>query len=86
MKQDTESVDLILSGHTRGGHITFFGVWAPMLAFRKTITDSGQRFMSGWSESRDGIPVYVSNGTGKYTDIPRVFARPQIIIITLHTE
>jgi len=86
MKQNTESIDLILSGHTHGGHITFFGIWAPMLTLQKTISDYGQRFMSGWSESRDGIPVYVSNGAGKYTDVPRIFARPQIIILTLRAE
>jgi len=86
MKQNTQSIDLILSGHMHGGHITFFGIWAPMLTLRKTITDYGQRFMSGWSKSRDGIPVYVSNGAGKYTDVPRIFARPQIIIMTLHVN
>jgi len=86
MKQNTKSIDLALSGHTHGGHITVFGIWAPMLTFHKIITDYGQRFMSGWSESRDGVPVYVSNGTGKYTDVPRIFARPQIIMLTLHVE
>ena len=83
MTQDTTSVDLILSGHTHGGQITFFGLWAPELTLRKTITDYGQRFMSGWAKSRDGIPVYVSNGTGYLSYVPRVFARPQVILITL---
>ena len=86
MKQKTQSIDLILSGHTHGGHITIFKVWAPMLTGHKTITDYGQRFMSGWSKSRDGIPVYVSNGTGKYADVPRIFAHPQIIMITLYAK
>ena len=86
MQQDTTAVDLTLSGHTHGGQITFFGIWAPELTLRKTITDYGQRFMSGWAKSRDGTPVYVSNGTGYLNGIPRVFARPQVILITLVAE
>ena len=84
MQQNTTGVDLILSGHTHGGQITFFGVWAPALTLRKNITDYGQRFMSGWAQSHDGTPVYVSNGAGTFSGIPRVFARPQVILITLY--
>jgi len=84
MQQDTSGVDLILSGHTHGGQLTFLGLWAPLFTFDSSITDYGQRFRSGWALSRDGIPVYVSNGTGEY--LPRVFSRPQVILITLHHE
>ena len=86
MQQDTTGVDLILSGHTHGGQITFFGVWAPYL-IRGSITDYNQRFRGGWARSRDGTPVYVTNGTAvNYYFVPRVFARPQVILITLHGE
>ena len=81
MQQDTSGVDLIISGHTHAGQINFFGIWAPYFTFRSTITDYGQRFVSGWAASRDGTPVFVSNGTGDY--LPRVFARPQVIIFTM---
>ncbi|MCL2200551.1 MAG: metallophosphoesterase [Oscillospiraceae bacterium] len=81
MKQDTTGVDLVLSGHTHGGQITFFGIWAPYLTLRSTISDYGQRFRTGWAESADGVPVLVSNGAGDY--LPRVFARPQVIVLTL---
>jgi len=81
MMQNTNGIDLILSGHTHGGQITFFGIWAPYLTFTNHITNYGQRFRSGWSESKDGVPVFVSNGVGEY--FPRVFARPQVIILTL---
>jgi len=84
MQQDTTGVDLILSGHTHGGQITFFGIWAPYFTFRSSITDYGQRFTSGWAASHDGTPVFVSNGTGEY--LPRVFARPQVILLTLLSE
>ena len=80
MQQDTASIDLILSGHTHGGQITFFGLWAPAAG---SVSSYGQKFI-GWAESRDGVPVYVSNGAGEY--MPRIFARPQVIIITLIHE
>jgi len=84
MRQDTTGVDLILSGHNHGGQITLFGLWAPALAPRFGITRYGQRFMSGWSYSQDGTPVFTSNGIGEY--LPRVFARPQVIVITLRHQ
>jgi len=84
MRQPTGGIDLIVSGHTHGGHITFFGLWAPALTLSRAVTRYGQRFMSGWAKSRDGVPVYVSNGTGGY--FPRVFARPQVIIFTLRHQ
>jgi len=81
MRQSTGGIDLILSGHTHGGHVRFFGLWAPALTLSRAVTRYGQRFMSGWAKSRDGVPVYVSHGVGGY--FPRVFARPQVIIFTL---
>jgi len=81
MRQPTTGIDLILSGHTHGGHVRFFGLWAPALTLSRAVTHYGQRFMSCWAKSRDGVPVYVSHGVGGY--FPRVFARPQVIILTL---
>ncbi|MCL2436645.1 MAG: metallophosphoesterase [Clostridiales bacterium] len=82
MQQDTTGVDLILSGHTHGGQITFFGIWAPYFTFTG-FTGYGQRFVCGWAVSRDGVPVYISRGVGQY--LPRVFARPQVILVTMAT-
>jgi len=81
VRQDTAGIDLILSAHTHGGQITFFGVWAPYFTLTSHLTAYGQRFRCGWSQSRDGVPVFVSRGVGEY--LPRVFARPQVIIFTL---
>jgi hypothetical protein len=78
---DLSNVNLVLSGHTHGGHIAFFGVFAPGLWF---VTESGHRFKSGWAESDCGTAVLVGNGVGGY--VPRVFARPQVVILTLVSE
>ena len=83
MKQYTGNVDLILSGHTHGGHITLFGLWAPALHPIFPITEYGHRFKSGLIEFEDKADVFVSNGTWTYGHIPRIFARPQVILLTL---
>ncbi|MCL2588708.1 MAG: metallophosphoesterase [Oscillospiraceae bacterium] len=77
MRQSTAGVDLVLSGHTHGGEVTLFGVWAPAVHFVK----AGHHFLSGWAKSRDGVPVYVCNGIGSH--LFRVFARPEVTLLTL---
>lgn len=69
--------DLAVAGHTHGGQITVFGLWAPMLPSRY-----GQRFRGGWSEI-EGVPVLVTRGTGTYMLPMRFFARPQVHVIEL---
>ena len=59
MRQDTTGVDLIVSGHTHGGQVRFFGIWAPYFTVRSSITDYGQRLAMGWAQSRDGTPVFI---------------------------
>lgn len=81
-RQDTTSVDLVVSGHTHAGQVRFLGIWAPIFTFTNIISNYGRRFVSGWATSRDGVPVYVSNGIGNV--VPRVFARPQVIIFTMN--
>ncbi|MCL2568536.1 MAG: metallophosphoesterase [Oscillospiraceae bacterium] len=80
MMQDTTGVDLILSGHTHDGQLNFFGLWSLGLESR-VISAYGERFRGGWAEGRDGTPVYVCSGIGEY--YPRVFARPEVTLITL---
>ncbi|MCL2842077.1 MAG: metallophosphoesterase [Oscillospiraceae bacterium] len=78
MRQNTVHIDLMLCGHTHGGHVTLFGLWTPALPF---ATRYGRRFAAGWATSRDGVPVFVSRGVGE--SLPRVFARPQVVLIRL---
>ena len=81
MVQSTAGVDLILSGHTHGGQITFFGI--PLYLFRGSITNYGMRFANGFAESKDGIPVFTSSGIGDYYTVPRIFSRPEVVIFTM---
>ena len=83
MQQDTTDVDLILSGHTHGGQLNFFGIWSIGLDSR-VISEYGEKFKGGWAKSRDGVPVYVCRGIGEF--YPRVFARPEVTLITLVSE
>jgi uncharacterized protein len=72
------AVDLVLSGHTHGGQITFFGLWAPLVA-----SDYGQKYRSGMVSDRK-TTVIVSNGVGTIFPPLRFFARPQIVVVTLN--
>jgi len=69
-----------LSGHTHGGQLNFFGLWSIGLESR-VISDYGERFRGGWSTGQDGTPIYTCRGIGEY--YPRVFARPEVTLITL---
>ena len=80
MQQDLSSVDLMLSGHTHGGQVTLFGLWSPLLFI---VTDYGSRFDGGWAEGADGTDVYVSRGVGSQGRVPRVFAQPEVVYLTL---
>lgn len=73
---DNDKIDLVLAGHTHGGQMTFFGLWAPVTSSRY-----GQKYRTGFIETPD-TKVLVTNGVGSILPI-RFFARPQINIINL---
>ncbi len=74
------AVDLTLSGHTHGGQVNIFGLWAPYVP-----SGYGQKYLTGVVPN-DATTVIVSNGVGTSTILPfRILARPQIVVITLHS-
>lgn len=71
--------DLGLSGHTHGGQVTFFGLYAPY-----TSSKYGQKYVKKmvYEENRDIVVTYgIGNGV-----LPiRFFATPEIVEINLKT-
>jgi len=84
MQQSTIGIDLVLAGHTHGGQIAFLGY--AMYLLRGSITDYGTRFSYGFNYSADGVPVFTSRGIGVYYTLPRIFARPEVVIFTMYRE
>ncbi|MGB9979247.1 metallophosphoesterase [Methanobacterium sp.] len=74
---DRSKVDLMLSGHTHGGQITFFGLWAPIIH-----SQYGNKYRTGVIKENNTTLV-VSNGIGTIMLPMRFFAHPQIIILDL---
>ena len=72
-----DKIDLVFGGHTHGGQVTFFGLWAPLIPSRY-----GQKYRSGLIELGD-MKLIVSNGIGTVTPPVRFFARPQINTVVL---
>lgn len=73
---DKSTVDLVLSGHTHGGQVTFFGLYAPYLP------PNGQEYITGTYKEGNSTLI-VSNGIGTVNLPMRFFARPQIIVVNL---
>lgn len=71
--------DLALAGHTHGGQVTLFGLGGHV------PSDHGQRYRSGWMDEND-TRILVSNGVGSVTLPVRLFARPEIHVITLDSQ
>lgn len=76
----SDKVDLVLSGHTHGGQITLFGLYAP-----KVPSHYGQKFRTG-KVILNKMQVIVSNGIGTVFLPLRFFSPPQIIIMELKSQ
>jgi predicted MPP superfamily phosphohydrolase len=74
----TKKIDLVLSGHTHGGQVTFFGIHAPFLP-----TFTGQKYRSGLVKLAH-TEVLVTNGVGTVFPPVRFCARPQINLVILN--
>lgn len=73
----TKKVDIMLSGHTHGGQVTLFGLYAPVLPSRYA-----QKYRTGIVENPN-IMVIISNGIGTISPPVRFFCRPQIVELIL---
>lgn len=84
---NTDRVDLMLSGHTHGGQITFFGLYAPIMPStgHPEYMQTGQKYRYGWKE-KNNTKLYVTTGIGMGKFPFRFFAQPEIVEITLKRQ
>lgn len=84
---ESNLIDLILSGHTHGGQVTIFGLYAPVMPalWRPHLPDTGQKYRYGWKEYNN-IPIYITSGIGLGEFPFRFFSPPEIVEITLKKE
>ncbi len=76
-EMECSKVDLMFSGHTHGGQVTFFSLFA-----LKVPSDYGQKYRTGLVQ-KGNLRVIVSNGVGTVALPIRFFARPQIVSVIL---
>lgn len=75
---DPRSVDLVLAAHTHGGQVRL-----PLLPPLVRIpTPLGQRFDHGLFYV-NGLPLFITRGIGESGPRTRLFAPPEIVILTL---
>lgn len=72
------NTDLVLAGHTHGGQVTLFGLYAPIVP-----SHYGQRFLTGIKYNSQGIPMIITNGIGTSNKNVRLFAPSEVVVITL---
>lgn len=72
--------DLALAGHTHGGQLSGLGMISAI-----SPTKHGNRYMHGWKNEWD-TEILISNGIGTVTAPIRLFARPEMHVITLQAS
>jgi len=72
------NTDLALAGHTHGGQVTLFGLYAPVLH-----SPLERHLRTGLKYNHKGIPVIITNGLGTSRKNIRMFAPSEVVIITL---
>ena len=74
--EEKRKLDLVLSGHSHGGQITFFGLWAPETGLWH------EKYLTGRVDTPT-TTVITSNGIGTVRYPLRFFAPPQVVSVTL---
>ncbi len=86
---NNDKVDLTLSGHTHGGQVTFFGLWAPILPTPNGLlsfpNSEYQHYRYGLVK-KGKMQSYISSGVGVRFPPVRFFCRPEIAVIELKRE
>ncbi|MDD4971116.1 MAG: metallophosphoesterase [Paludibacter sp.] len=86
---NTDLVDLTLSGHTHGGQVTFFGLWAPILPDYNglwaslSLSGESQKYCYGLYQRKHRMQSYITSGIGTRSPHFRFFRRPEIAVLEL---
>lgn len=78
---DVSNTDLALAGHTHGGQVTLFGIYAPVIP-----SHYGRRFLKGKKKTSAKVPVIITNGIGTSSKKVRMFAPSEIVVIELRCK
>ncbi len=73
-------IDLMLSGHTHGGQVTIFGLYAPSIPSKYN-----QKYLTGLKRVLN-TKLIISNGLGVVGLPIRFFAPPQIVLVELISD
>ncbi len=73
----SDCVDLVVAGHTHGGQVSLFGLWAPIVPSKY-----GQKYRYGL-KTFDHTQAYITSGVGTITPPLRFFCRPEIVVFEL---
>ena len=85
----SDLVDLTLSGHTHGGQVTFFGLWAPILPSDNgiwaslSLSGERQKYSYGLVHTKTSMQSYITSGVGTRYPHFRFFRRPEIAVLEL---
>ena len=85
----SDLVDLTLSGHTHGGQVTFFGLWAPILPSENgwwasiSLSNESQKYRYGLIHTKPNMQSYITSGIGTRFPHFRFFCRPEIAVLEL---
>ena len=77
-ERSSANADVVLSGHTHGGQVSLFGLYAPV-----KNTQYGNRFLSGLNITTAGTTVITTNGVGTSRKRVRFCAPSEVVLLTL---
>lgn len=73
-----DNTDLVLAGHTHGGQVTLFGLYAPVIP-----SHYGNRFRTGVKYNSKLTPMIITNGVGTSRKNFRLFAPSEVVMVVL---